>query len=105
MRALLRTLALAASLAIAPTLMAQAKPATVAKAGSAKTAAAHATVTLVDINKASVADLEAIAGIGTAYSAKIIAGRPYANKTQLLQKKILPKAVYEKVKNHIIAKQ
>ena len=105
MRSLLRTLALAASLAIAPTLMAQAKPATAAKAGSAKAAAAHATVTLVDINKASVADLEAIAGIGTAYSAKIIAGRPYANKTQLLQKKILPKAVYEKVKNHIIAKQ
>jgi competence protein ComEA len=48
---------------------------------------------------------EAIAGIGDAYSKKIIAGRPYAKKDQLLSKKVLPKATYDKIKDKIVAKQ
>lgn len=59
----------------------------------------------VDINSATEAELKAIPGIGDAYSKKIIAGRPYAKKDQLVSKKILPKAVYEKIKNKIVAKQ
>ncbi len=68
---------------------------------NAKTAAGD----LVDINSASQAQLDAIPGIGKAYSKKIIAGRPYANKTQLVSKGVLTQKVYDKIADKIIAKQ
>lgn len=60
---------------------------------------------LVDINSATQDELKAIPGIGEAYSAKIIKGRPYQRKDELVQKGILPQGVYDKVKDRIIAKQ
>ena len=60
---------------------------------------------LVDINSASDAELKAIPGLGDAYIAKIVVNRPYANKTQLVSKKVLPESVYEKIKDKVIAKQ
>lgn len=59
----------------------------------------------VDINSASDAQLKAIPGLGDAYITKIVANRPYANKSQLVSRKVLPETVYEKVKDRIIAKQ
>jgi competence protein ComEA len=59
----------------------------------------------VDINTATAAELKALPGIGDAYAAAIIKGRPYAKKDQLLSRKILPKATYDKVKDRIVAKQ
>lgn len=60
---------------------------------------------LLDINSASAEELDALPGIGAARAAAIIAGRPYKGKDELVQKNILPKSVYDKIKDRIIAKQ
>lgn len=70
---------------------------------AAKTKAA--TLKQIDINTATEAELKSIPGIGDAYAAKIIAGRPYAKKDQLKSRNILPAPVYEQVKDNLVAKQ
>lgn len=59
---------------------------------------------LVDINSATEAELKAVPGLGAAYAAKIINGRPYANKSQLKSRKVVPPVLYEQVKELLIAK-
>ena len=73
-------------------------------ASDKKSSKAAAKKTLVDINSATKDELSELPGIGDAYSQKIIDGRPYANKTQLMSKKILPKATYDGIKTQIVAK-
>ena len=96
-------LALAVSVLALPTFAqtsAAARP--VAKAETHKAPVAKE---LVDINTATLEQLEALPSVGKAYAEKIIAGRPYKMKSDLNSRKIVPGSVYNKIKGDIVAKQ
>ena len=100
MRILRHTL-LAATLLLTLPLSLTAQKSSTAK--STATAAASATTDKIDINTATADQLKAIPGIGDAYSKRIIDGRPYTAKNQLVSRGILPQGVYDKIKDQIIA--
>ena len=75
------------------------------KAAASSTASPAANKALLDINSAGESDLETLNGIGPALAQKIIAGRPYHGKNELVTKKIIPQSTYNKIKDQIVARQ
>jgi competence protein ComEA len=89
----------------APSKMAPVTTSKMAPAAESKMAPAAKADAKIDINTASKEELMAFKGIGDKYSDKIIAGRPYAKKDQLVSKNVLPEATYKKISAQIIATQ
>ena len=99
-------IALAGMLSAAPQAAAPAKTKMPAVEMPVKKEAAKAVAaTTVDINSATLDELKALPGVGDAYAQKIIDGRPYKGRNELLDKKILPEAVYTKVRMLVKARQ
>ena len=112
-----RLLATIAFALTAPLLLAQAKPTasatTPASASAAKSSTTAATKPVtatkpasgqpLDLNTATPDQLKALPGIGDAYAKRIIDGRPYTMKNQIVQRGIVPQATYDKVKDSIVA--
>jgi DNA uptake protein ComE-like DNA-binding protein len=91
--------------AVQPPTPGQASPAPAATPVKAKPAAKSAAKQLLDINTATEDELRALKGVGDIRAANIIRNRPYKGKDELVQKKIIPAAVYAGIKDQIIAKQ
>jgi competence protein ComEA len=79
--------------------------ATPSPAAAQATKSAASSAAPLDINTATPDQLKAISGIGDAYAKRIIDGRPYTAKNQLLTRGILPAATYNKIKDQIIARR
>ena len=60
---------------------------------------------LININSASLTDLQTLKGVGSARAEAIVKGRPFKGKDELLDKKIVPANVYNDIKDHMVARQ
>lgn len=57
----------------------------------------------LDLNTASIADLRRLPGVGDEYAKRIVEGRPYSAKNQLVTRGVLPQNAYEQIKDSVVA--
>ncbi len=58
---------------------------------------------LLDLNTAEASQLQQLPGMGANYAKRIVEGRPYSAKNQLVARGVLPQAAYERIKDDIVA--
>src|SRR5215469_1183000 len=75
------------------------------KASDTRSSATAPKMEMVDINSATTAELKTLPGVSDSDAAKIIQGRPYADKSQLVSKKVVSEVTYDKIKDHVVTKQ
>ena len=78
---------------------------TAPKAHSSSSSKSHETKPVLDLNSASKEDLMKLPGVGDATADKIIAGRPWKSRSELVSKNVCTKANYEKFQHMVTAKQ
>ena len=76
-----------------------------APSADARSTAAAPKMGTVDINSATAAELKMLPGVSDSDATKIIEGRPYSDKTQLVSKKVVPESTFEKIKDHVVTRQ
>ena len=72
---------------------------------STKASTGPTTGALVDLNSATPGQLQELPAITDEYAHKIVEGRPYASKTDLVKKKVIPQTVYDQIADKVIAKR
>lgn len=110
--ALLTVLAIACTAMVAHAATSTPKPATHTTSHHSTNSSATTTKTTkhhetpkVDINTATKEELMKLPAVGDAIADKIIAGRPWKAKSELVEKQVMTKSSYEKVSHMIIAKE
>jgi DNA uptake protein ComE-like DNA-binding protein len=76
-----------------------------APTADARSTAAAPKMDTVDVNSATAAELKMLPGVSDSDASKIIQGRPYSDKSQLVSKKVVSEPTYEKIKDHVVARQ
>jgi competence protein ComEA len=70
----------------------------------AQSRAAPSAANLIDINSASRDDLMNLEGIGEVRADAIIRARPFKAKTELVERRLIPEALYDKIADKVMAR-